>query len=81
MLLYIPPCRMMPKSCESGAKNSLRPRLWMNCIAAGHRSALLPGYLIGGGLMIFAAVVEWAIGVNAERKPLEEVATPLSALA
>ncbi len=39
---------------------------------------LLVGYLVGGGLMLFAAIMELAIGVDAERKPLEEVAPPLS---
>ena len=46
--------------------------------ATGSASNLLGGYLVGGGLMIFAALVEFAIGVDAERKPLEEVAPPLS---
>jgi MFS family permease len=47
-------------------------------IAAGARANLLVGYLVGGGLMLFAAIMELAIGVDAERKPLEEVAPPLS---
>jgi hypothetical protein len=36
------------------------------------------GYLLGAGLMIGAAMVELAIGVRAERQPLEAVARPLS---
>jgi MFS family permease len=47
-------------------------------IAAGSRQNLLVGYLIGGALMAFAAIVELVIGVDAEMKPLEEVAPPLS---
>ena len=39
------------------------------------------GYLFGAGLMIAAALTELAIGVKAERQPLESVARPLSALA
>ena len=34
---------------------------------------------LGGGLMVGAAVVEWVLGVDAERRSLEEVAPPLSA--
>ena len=38
------------------------------------------GYLLGAGLMIAAALTEVAIGIKAERQPLESVARPLSAL-
>jgi hypothetical protein len=38
------------------------------------------GYLFGAGLMIGAALVELAIGIRAERQPLESVARPISAL-
>lgn len=37
------------------------------------------GYLLGCGLMIGAAVVEAFLGVDAEKRSLEEVAPPLSA--
>lgn len=54
------------------------PVLFGAQIATGSRGNLLIGYLIGGALMLFAAVVEFVLGVDAERKPLEEVAPPLS---
>jgi MFS family permease len=54
------------------------PVLFGAQIATGSRDNLLVGYLIGGALMVFAAIVELAIGVDAERKPLEAVAPPLS---
>jgi len=54
------------------------PILFGAQIATGSRQNLLWGYLIGGALMVFAAIVEWAIGVDAERQPLEAVAPPLS---
>ena len=38
------------------------------------------GYLIGAVVMILGGVVEIVLGVAAERSPLEEVATPLSAV-
>jgi hypothetical protein len=36
------------------------------------------GYIFGGALMVIAAIVEAAIGIQSERRPLEEVARPLS---
>lgn len=54
------------------------PILFGAQIATGSRGNLLWGYLIGGALMVLAAIVEWAIGVDAERQPLEAVAPPLS---
>lgn len=44
------------------------------------RSEVFAGYLVGAGLMLVAAVIAAIWGVDAERKPLEHVATPLSAL-
>jgi len=41
---------------------------------------LFIGYLIGAAVMIIGGVVEIVLGVNAEGRPLEEVATPLSAV-
>jgi MFS family permease len=37
------------------------------------------GYLIGAGFMLVGAIVELFLGVNAERRSLEHIATPLSA--
>src|SRR5438874_7565784 len=54
------------------------PILFGWIIGTGSRTALLAGYLVGAALMVFGAVVEAFIGVDAERKPLEHVATPLS---
>jgi hypothetical protein len=48
-------------------------------IDTGSREALFAGYAAAGVLMGLAAVVAWLIGVDAERKPLETVARPLSA--
>lgn len=54
------------------------PALFGALIDSGERSQIFWGYLLGGGLMLSAAVVELFLGVAAERKPLEEVAPPLS---
>ncbi|HEX6441537.1 MAG TPA: MFS transporter, partial [Stellaceae bacterium] len=56
------------------------PWLFGVLVGSGERGEVLLGYLLGAALMLAAAIVELAIGVNAERRPLEEVARPLSAL-
>jgi len=54
------------------------PILFGWIIATGSSDALFIGYLVAAVLMIFGAIVELWIGVAAERRPLEHVATPLS---
>jgi MFS family permease len=54
------------------------PMVFGALIDTGSRSDILWGYLFGGGLMLVAAAVEFAIGIRAERRALEEVALPLS---
>src|SRR5688572_15532927 len=54
------------------------PILFGWIIGTGSKTALLIGYLIGAALMIIGAIVEAFLGVDAERKSLEHVATPLS---
>ena len=57
------------------------PWLFGTLVATGERGAVFAGYLFGAALMVAAAATELAIGVKAERQPLESVARPLSALA
>jgi MFS family permease len=57
------------------------PWLFGTLVGSGDRGAVFSGYLVGAGLMVAAALTELAIGVKAERQPLESVARPLSALA
>jgi hypothetical protein len=42
------------------------------------RGPLFGGYLLGAGVMIVGGLVAAFLGVNAEQKSLEDVATPLS---
>jgi MFS family permease len=56
------------------------PWLFGMLVGTGDRGDVFLGYLLGAGLMIGAAIVELAIGVKAERQPLESVARPISAL-
>ncbi len=54
------------------------PLLFGWIIGTGSRGGLAIAYYVGAGLMIGAAIVEAIIGVAAERRSLEHVATPLS---
>jgi MFS family permease len=56
------------------------PWLFGTLVASGERGAVFHGYLLGAGLMVAAALTELAIGVKAERQPLESVARPISAV-
>jgi MFS family permease len=56
------------------------PLLFGALIASGSRASVFVGYLIGAALMIAAGAVEWAWGIAAERRPLEEVARPLASV-
>jgi MFS family permease len=63
----------------TGIGGVVGPALFGALIESGERQNILWGYLLGGALMLIAAGFEWALGVAAERKSLEEVAPPLSA--
>ena len=54
------------------------PAVFGALIETGERSEIFRGYLLGGGLMLAAAITELVLGISAERRPLEEVAPPLS---
>ncbi|MFV0280612.1 MAG: MFS transporter [Rhodoblastus sp.] len=55
------------------------PYIFGELIGTGSRFALFAGYLFGALGMIGAAWAAWRWGIAAERRPLEEVAPPLSA--
>ena len=42
------------------------------------RTGLAIGYVVGGGIMIIGGLVEIVFGIDAEGKPLEQIAAPLS---
>ncbi len=62
----------------TGLGGVVGPALFGVLIASGARGEILWGYLLGGGLMLGAAVIAALLGVKAERRSLEEVAPPLS---
>ena len=67
-------------SVGTGLGGVAAPALFGALVGSGARGEVFLGYLLGAGLMIAAALVELAIGVNAERQPLESVARPISAV-
>ena len=56
------------------------PLIFGRLIESGSRQAIFGGYVFAAFLMFAAAVIAWLYAINAERKPLEEVAAPLSAV-
>lgn len=64
----------------TGVGGIVAPWLFGVLIETGSRTSVFGGYLIGAVLMILAGAVAWRWAVNAERKPLESVARPLTFL-
>lgn len=54
------------------------PYVFGRLVETGSREAVFAGYLFGAALMLIAAIFVYFFAVAAERKPLEEVARPLS---
>lgn len=54
------------------------PAVFGHLIATHQRGDVFTGYLVGAALMVAAALIEARWGLDAERRPLEEVAAPLS---
>jgi MFS family permease len=56
------------------------PSIFGALIGTGaNRGPLTIGYMVGAAVMFAGGVIAWFFGVNAERKSLEDIATPLSA--
>ncbi len=64
----------------TGVGGIVGPWLFGVLIDTGSRASVFGGYLLGAVLMIAVGLVMWHWGVNAERKPLETVARPLTFL-
>jgi MFS family permease len=56
------------------------PIIFGQLIGTGARGSLVVGYLVAAALMVAAALVELALGVRAERRSLEDLAAPLTAI-
>jgi MFS family permease len=64
----------------TGVGGIVAPWLFGALIDTGSRVSVFGGYLTGAILMVLAGCVAWRWGVDAERKPLESVARPLTFL-
>jgi MFS family permease len=62
------------------AGGAVAPYLFGVLIQSHTASRVFIGYLIGAGLMIFGGLTEIFFGVDSERRSLEEIAAPLTAL-
>ncbi|HLK25302.1 MAG TPA: MFS transporter [Caulobacteraceae bacterium] len=62
----------------TGVGGVVAPALFGRLIEDKSRPELFIGYLVGAAAMLAAAVIEAMLGIDAERKPLESVAAPLS---
>jgi MFS family permease len=63
----------------TGVGGALGPLLFGILVDTGSRTSVLWGYLLGAALMVVAGTIQAVFGVASEGRPLEEVATPLSA--
>ncbi|SCK46181.1 Predicted arabinose efflux permease, MFS family [Variovorax sp. HW608] len=61
----------------TGAGGFVAPALFGALIETGSRAAVAAGYAIGAVLVVVAGSIAWRWAVDAERKPLEEIAPPL----
>ena len=60
---------------------TIAPLIYGALIGNGsNRTGLTIGYLVGGGIMILGGLIEVAFGINTERKALETLARPLTAV-
>jgi MFS family permease len=64
----------------TGAGGFVAPALFAVLIASGSREAVFAGYILGATLMLAAAFIAMRYGIDAELKPLEQVAMPLGAV-
>jgi MFS family permease len=55
------------------------PALFGHLLDTHRREMIFYGYVAGGALMLLAAAVEWVLGIDTERRSLEDVTTPLTA--
>jgi MFS family permease len=62
----------------TGAGGFVAPAVFGALIQSGSREAVFAGYALGAALVIAAAVVAAWLGVNAERRALEDVAPPMT---
>ncbi|MBX6385347.1 MAG: MFS transporter [Microbispora sp.] len=63
----------------TGLGGIVGPVLFGHLVESHRVGNVVAGYLVGAALMIAAGLVQWFLGVEAARRPLEDVAEPLGA--
>jgi MFS family permease len=63
----------------TGLGGIVGPVLFGALVETGRAGSVALGYYVGAAVMIIGGVAELALGVEAAQRPLEDVATPLSA--
>ena len=63
----------------TGVGGFAAPALFGALIETGSRVSVFVGYAVGAALVLVAAAVAWRHAVDAERRPLEDIAPPLGA--
>ena len=74
------PCSRGFYALGTGLGGVAAPYVFGKLIESGSRQSVFGGYVFAAALMFAASFVALRFAVPAERKPLEQVATPLSAL-
>jgi MFS family permease len=65
-------------TCGTFAGGVAGPALFAYLVGTGSRQLLFRGYLVGAAAMILGGLTEAWLGVDAERKSLESIASPLA---
>ncbi len=65
----------------TGIGGATGPILFGALVETGSRGAVFAGYVAGSLVMVAAGLVQWRWGVASEGRSLEDIATPLSAVA
>ncbi|KQM80454.1 MFS transporter [Xylophilus sp. Leaf220] len=63
----------------TGAGGFAAPWIFGLLIDSGSRAAVAAGYAVGAAMVVAAGLLAWRWAVDAERKPLEEIAGPVDA--
>jgi MFS family permease len=63
----------------TGIGGVIGPALFGKLVESGEEVNVFYGYLIASVVMIAAGAAEWLLGVDAERRSLEDIAAPLTA--
>jgi hypothetical protein len=70
---------VVPLAVGTGLGGVVGPARFAKLVETGKEVNVFDGYLLAAAVMIAAGVTEWLLGVDAERRSLEDAAAPLTA--